>query len=413
MKLFPLLLLSLFIISLGCVGPSPEDSSTNSNEYIVAAKDMSYTTDCSCDFQHKEIVDKFAFDLLRTFDKSDNLLLSPVSIISAFSLVQLGTPVDSQSYKQLYSVFGDPKEGASLRCCLNDFYDDYIVKSANSIWFDEGLMVNKSYLDLVSAYKTEIKVDDLQSQPFVDRVNRWVSRNTHGKIPSILNGPLSDKSKFVVINAVYFKGKWDFDIDKQRTSLGNFTDLEGNTHKTYFMKVYEYFLYSEDDKFKMVYLPYKGGDVGMYLILPKSYENGMPELTYEEFHKLQQSGDYPDGRVDLIFPKFEFKSPQYSLNMYLGSLGINLHEIDPSLISNTKLPLGAVIHRTYISVDEEGTEAAAVTGVGSVPIVEYIPKEFHADHPFYYVIYHKDYGVLFIGEYLYPKDDVYMAYAPE
>ena len=240
------------------------------------------------------------------------------------------------------------------------------------------------------------------------KINSWVEKKTNNKIKNLL--PEGD-AKFlsVLVNTIYFKGEWAEQFEEYATKEEDFTDRNGKVEKTDFMHKTERYRFYEDENMKMVRVPYKGGKTAMYLVLPTN-EDKMDIAT-----ALDNMNSY---KIRLSFPKFK---TEYSLSFkeILKHIGIEKAfekweaEFDEVMFKGVKegenVYVDDVLQKTFIEVDENGTEAAAATAVimneatSIGPSMEEI-KEFKADRPFIYFI--RDdvtHEVLFIGEYAFTK----------
>lgn len=231
----------------------------------------------------------------------------------------------------------------------------------------------------------------------VKRINDWTSDKTNGKIPSII-----DDSDFLaaLINAVYFKGKWLDEFSEYLTKPAVFHNSDGTETQTDFMNNTEYYEYYSNADVQMLKMPYKGGNTAMYIAL----DNGKINNYDTYFSKVKK--EY----VKVSIPKFELKY-ENDMNDVLKSLGINrafsmgnaeFFSMCDGIPQGENVYIDKVLHKTYISVDEEGTEAAAVTAVmmdgGSAFVQPPEPKVFTADRPFTFMIRDEKSGeILFMG----------------
>ncbi len=388
---FYFIALLLLISLLGCISP---ETHTEQNELNI-----------NCSNVNSISHDGFAFDLFNSMSEDDNLLVSPYSVRTALSMLAMGT--NGSTRDALVDVLGASPEVLrdSYYCSTAKPSEGYMLEIANSVWIDEGFSVKPTFLEFMKYFRADVyDTYSFRLSSTVDKINGWVSQKTHDHIDNIVS-ELKPEDRLVLVNAVYFKGSWESAFKKDRTFTENFTNpLDSTVYSVEFMHGHKDVLYAEDDSFVMVGLPYKGDDVVMYFVKPISYADGMPTLTLEEFESLKSNA--AEEEVALAIPKFTYKSPIYSLKEPLSSMGLSVAfdpaSADLSGISDQDLYVSEVFHKTFIKVDEEGTEAAGATaitiGLTAMPIM----KEFRADTPFYYVIYHRDHGILFIGRYMHP-----------
>ena len=280
---------------------------------------------------------------------------------------------------------------------------------ANAIFVDDGWPLLKSYKDAVGQYyRAEVENLDFMNGPAsLRRINGWCSDNTNGLVPKVLD-EVDPNMLAYLLNAIYFKSQWKEKFPKGATSDEKFTFTDGSTGKVRMMKLaWKSFAYAENDVFQAVRLPYGNGAYSMTVLLPRSghktseipaylKKNGVDSFIRGMFHC----------DVDLWLPKFETKY-HIKLNDILSAMGMPSAFDDKSAdfkaMSDYALCLSFVQQDAVIKVDEEGTEAAAVSAAGMMKATSVGPGErvvFHADHPFIYLITENSTGaVLFAGRY--------------
>lgn len=361
-----------------------------------------------------QAANQFGFDVYHKIYKDKDIFMSPLSISLALSMTASGA--SGQTAEQMLSVLGF--EGQST-ADLGSYYQKMVAalleadpkttfEVANSIWANnDAIHVLDSFKDdVVKYYSSEIHSADFSLQSTVDRVNKWVSDKTHGKIPTILDGPDPDLV-MALINALYFKGKWAFEFD-EGTKKENFSKLSGGKTKVDMMTVKEQLRYSVQDGFRMVSLPYGNGSFTMDVILPpedESFDKAVARFDAKLYSRLIHSS-YGTANVNLKLPKFTF-SYDADLTRTLIDLGMeqafNEHA-DFSAMAKEPLCISKVLHKTFVDVNEKGTEAAAVTFVGMFTTALPNPPapqnvDFFVDRPFMFVIKESSTGaVLFIGQ---------------
>ena len=279
---------------------------------------------------------------------------------------------------------------------------------ANAIIVDQGFTLNDSY----SSNVREFYDAEVSNLPFSDRegsaaiINKWCSDHTEGLIPKILDETDPDMLAYL-LNALYFKSQWRSKFDVAATSEEKFSYSDGSTGSVKMMRQYTNFSYAETDWFQAVNLPYGNGAFVMTVLLPKG------KFTTEQAARYFCKNSWSDFRnsmmtcsVDLWLPRFE-TAFGIRLNDLLSKMGMPLAfipEADFSQMSPYALCLSFVRQDAVIKVDEEGTEAAAVSSAGVYKNTsvgnEAPPVIFHADHPFVYIISEQSSGaVLFAGKY--------------
>jgi len=290
---------------------------------------------------------------------------------------------------------------------------------SNSIWINTDKCGDMIFSE---NFKNNIKEfyfgesDTVNNQNAVDTINSWVDKKTFGKIPSIIN---SNDFYSAIINALYFKANWANQFNEANTKKDIFTDRNNKKNEIDFMKHRGYYNYYKGDTYKIIELPYssqnaiynENGEFERYETLKELSASMFIIMSDDKrlnFENLINNAEFTRTYVDLSIPKFkvEFES---NLKDILKQIGINKAFNDKSAdFSNmfenltNNMFITDVFHKTYINVDENGTEAAAVTAVmieaTSAPPSEAV--EFKADSPFTYVIRDNFTGeILFIGEY--------------
>jgi serpin B len=349
-----------------------------------------------------------------------NIFISPFSISSALAMTYAGSAGKTCEEMKEALEFGDNtvafhENFGNLTNAINDISQKGVIQLsvANSLWMadgykflDEFLRINKTF------YKTETSnLNFADSDKARKTINDWVSEKTKGKIKDLIpDGILDALTKLVLTNAVYFKAEWaeQFKISNTRESV--FFNY-GGTVPVELMNQKKRYNYMSDDKLQFIEMPYKGGDASMFVLLPKE-KDGLKDIekkiTWSEIEKLTQS--LQSKEVDVYFPKFKM-SLEYELQKIMRRMGMIqafTKGADFSMMNEKKeLYISAIIHKTFIAVDETGTEAAAATAVvmrmkSAMPDQDF--ATFRADHPFFYFIKEKSTGtVLFAGRVVDPS----------
>jgi len=265
---------------------------------------------------------------------------------------------------------------------------------ANSIWSRKELKLKESFVEKSRKYyDSEIRSLDFSDPKSVEIINKWVDEKTNGKIPSIINA-ISPQDLVFIINAIYFNGKWEMQFDKSKTKEEIFHTFSGTNKKVPMMRVEnKIFAYKENDKFSCVFLPYADEETTMVIMLPrdKKIDKFIEEMTWEKIKDWLKGSGKRKGTV--IIPKFKFKTFT-RLNDILSSMGLSIAFNNSADFSgmfegkDIRAFITEVVHKSSIDVNEEGTEAAAVTGmmVGSALRKEPEPFVFRADRPFFFMI---------------------------
>ncbi|KAK2858637.1 hypothetical protein Q5P01_003257 [Channa striata] len=269
-------------------------------------------------------------------------------------------------------------------------------------------------------YKAELESVDFKTHAEQARVNinGWVEKQTQGKIKDILaQGVVDSMTRLVLVNAIYFKGKWNKQFDEKCTVDAQFRINKNDTKSVKMMCQTGKFRLASipDAACQILEMPYKGQELSMIIFLPSEIEDDTTgleklekELTYEKFVEWTHPAKMQQTEVEVNFPRFKMET-KYDLNEVLKSMGMvdvfDDSKCDLSGMSPANdLALSKVVHRAYVEVNEEGTEAAAATAVTITACALIIPATFIADHPFLFFIRHNPTkSVLFAGRYCSPE----------
>jgi serpin B len=290
--------------------------------------------------------------------------------------------------------------------------DDYNVSTANALWVRENFELLEEYINVIETYYggSSSEVDYSNPEEASEIINQWVENQTNNLIKNLVPPSAIDPllTMLILTNAIYFKGTWQVQFDEANTTDKDFTLSDGETIQVETMILNgteNTFNYSETDDLQILELPYTGNDISMMILLPKDGVEITDVISSIDKDSYDEWIDSMTGtEVDIYIPKFKFET-QYALNDYLIDLGMQKSfsfEADFSGIDGRPdLFIDAVLHKAFIEVNEEGTEAAAATAVimtlksvngGETPIV------FNADHPFLFTIHHKETNtILFLG----------------
>ncbi len=359
----------------------------------------------------------FADKLNAQMPQGKNYMFSPLSIKMAFALAANGAQDETQ--REILSALGieDLEAYNAAAAKMIEKYNTAGVMEfnlANALWVNTSktsATFQKAYAQKMQAYYAA-ELGTVTDADAVPKINAWVSEQTRGKIPVLISN-----SDFyaALVNAVYFKAAWDNDFYEQATAKDTFHNADGTTAETDFMQQTDYFNYGEVDNTRIIELPYKNYiektdaegkylgrerfdelSVSMYILLGDGIVAN-PQAVLERATLSSQ-------RVLLTMPKFE-ASFEVILNDIMRALGVQrafdmqAAQIN-GILENQPLYIQTGVHKTYIKVDEKGTEAAAVTGilVGATSAPPAEPVVFKADKPFTYIIRDNTNGeILFMG----------------
>lgn len=391
--------------------PKDEDKKTDIN-YIKISKENDVVT----------ANNKFAFDLYtKLTEKGQNLFFSPFSISGAFAMVYEGA--NGKTSDEIKSVFHFPKEISTLRNSfaslnneINTPNSDYQLSVANALWAQKDYKFLDEYFSNVEKfYSGKATNVDFKNATENTRltINKWVEGKTNDKIQDILPpNSLSNMTKLVLTNAIYFNGKWEKTFDKNGTKADvNFQSSSESNIKVKMMKQSNddktVFNYTENDSMKILEMPYKGDKLSMIIILPKKNDIISFEklFTFSNFNNWKK--DLKKQRVNVYLPQFKFGTKYSKMSdtlKLMGMLDAFSGNADFSKMDGTRnLLISEVIHQAFVDVNEDGTEAAAATVVAMESTSAYNPgpiiPTFYADHSFLFVIQDTNNGnILFVGK---------------
>ena len=362
--------------------------------------------------QMAESVNEFAFDFYRKLSETDenNVFFSPVSIYTAFSVLYEGARGDTAG--QMLDVFGfEPDDearhaaSADMMAALNAEDPHAILEMANALWLADWFQPYEKYLDIArNTYLATVETVDFagEGKPGVKKVNDWAAEKTRDKITGVLPGSsVDDSTAAVITNAVYFKGTWLVQFPKEDTREGKFWRGEDGIDAE-FMHVKDNFGYADTGGTQVLRLPYEGDRLSMLAVLPggtgglERLEAEMSAKQMSEYIEMLEPQD-----VVVSLPKFETKT-KYDLQKSLVDLGMPdvftaIADLS-GLSDNDNLYVDRATHDAYVKVNEEGTEAAAVTVISMSESQPPPLPHFNADHPFLFIIYDEQSGlILFMG----------------
>uniref|UniRef100_A0A8C4PMX1 Serpin B6 n=1 Tax=Equus asinus TaxID=9793 RepID=A0A8C4PMX1_EQUAS len=368
----------------------------------------------------------FALNLLKKLgeDNSKNVFFSPLSISSALAMVFMGAKGNTAAQmSQVLSLskssgeVGDVHQGfQSLLSEVNRTGTQYLLRTANRLFGEKSYDFLSSFKDSCHKfYQAEMEQLDFISATEESRkhINTWVAKKTEGKITELLSSDSVDLlTKLILVNAIYFKGNWDDQFDKQQTKERPFKVSKNEEKpvqmmfkKSTFKRTYIGEIFTQ-----ILMLPYVGEELNMIIMLPdentdlKTVEK---ELTYEKFVEWTRPDMMDETEMEVFLPRFKLEE-DYDMEAVLRSLGMTdafeqARADFSGMSSRADLFLSKVVHKSFVEVNEEGTEAAAATAaIMMVRCVRIIPR-FCADHPFLFFIQHsKTNSILFCGRFSSP-----------
>ena len=359
----------------------------------------------------------FSSDLYRYLvtGREDNLFFSPHSISTALAMTYAGaaghTADEMESTlhytlaDEVHEAFAALSHELATREATEDEVDAFVLRVANALWGREGYGFSEAYLDTLQEYYGAGLIEaDFTGDPSGERqrINEWVADATEGKIEEVLpENAIGSNTVFVITNAIYFLASWLSEFDPGDTSDEAFTAMDGSTSDVQMMHQHLETPYASVGQVDVLELPYVGGDVSMVLMLPASgrFEEFEAQLTGEAilgmFHELERAEGF------LALPQFEIEST-VSLSAVLTDLGMpsafESADFSNMVENGGGIWIDEIYHDAVVTVDEQGTEAAAATAVVGVDSVPPSWGELRFDRPFVFCIRDRPTDtILFLG----------------
>ncbi len=411
------LILSSIIVYVMIRAPSVSDENTSDeNTKVIPFLTQGNST------AYIKTINSFAFELLKQMIqdplKENNLFYSPYSIFTALAMTYEGARGNTAS--EMANVLEIPQDNESFHNYIHTLNthlnqnDTYTISTANALWIKENYDILDTFLSVVETYyhASSQSVDFTKPVEASKIINQWVENNTNNLIKDLVPPDAIDPDlcRLILTNAIYFKGTWEVQFDKINTTERDFELSTGqikNVSTMTLIDTQEKFNYTETESLQLLKLPYSGDEISMIIALPKEQTDlpnviaSIDETTYNSWFDTMEERE-----IDIYLPKFKIETPVLNLNNYLKSLGITeafgMDADFSGITGNKELLISDVLHKAYIDVNEEGTEAAAATAVimelksinggGDSRVV------FDCDHPFLIILQHEETGtILFMG----------------
>ena len=374
---------------------------------------------------------KALFEKYENESIEENIFISPSSIYHTLMLAYFGSLGETQQELETSLGFGNLTKSEVLKTYMFDrAYQavrertaglGYTFKHANKLYFEQDLKLNEC---LRLALADQIELVDFKKSPEETRIsmNKWVEDATQGRIQDLIpQGYVDYSTRASIVNAAYFKGQWQSQFKPKDTKFGNFYITRDQIRMVKFMVQKGSFNYyvSEELQAHVLEMPYEGDHVSMVVILPPWKDDSLQEtvrrMTPETLQGVMgeiQTGFYKVEKLDVLLPKFSIAGDLELLEP-LSSLGINslfggrsnlTGFMDQYGDAEDSISLDSAKHKSFIEVNEEGSEAAAATALlGFRSARPLFHSEFKADHPFLFLIYDKQVDtILFFGVYQHP-----------
>jgi len=378
-----------------------------------------------------EAANRFAFNLYGQLKGGEgNLFFSPQSIQMALAMAYCGAR--GETGRQMVSVMGFQEDrpigpewmaaacGEFLAALRGDGKPRaYELSAANALWGQKGYGFLPDYLALLDrSFGAGLKEVDFAADTEGSRrtINAWVEKETRDRIKDLIPpGLLQTLTRMVLVNAIYFKGTWAIPFKKDATADGDFFVAAGQKVQAPLMNRTGYFGYYDGGQWKALEMPYKGNELAMVILLPAQVD-GLPQME-KDLAAGKVLGDLAANlkmrRIRVTVPRFK-TTASILLGKTLAAMGMPL-AFDPSKADfsgmnggKESLCISEVVHKAFVGVNEEGTEAAAATAVVMTALEGMRmdePPVFRADHPFIFLIRDKASGcILFLGRVVNPKE---------
>jgi serine protease inhibitor len=361
----------------------------------------------------------FALDLYSKLQEQDgNLCLSPYIISTGLAMTYVGARENTaaQMAKALHFTLTQQDLHPTFTALIEatnsaDKKGACQLITANAIWAQKGYkflntfmyMLDKNYLAKLHEVNFEEFVEDARTT-----INAWVEKQTKNKIKDLLKpGILDENTRLVLVNAIYFKGNWIKKFNKKKTKNAPFHSTADLTLTVPMMRQKGDFKYSEDEDMQVIELPYLGNRLSMLIVLPRE-PDGLPTLEKKlTLENLRKWSDNDFREIEIYLPRFKITA-EFSLKDTLAALGMTdafSGIADFSGMDGKKgLFIQAVLHKALVEVNEEGTQAAAATGI-AIQRTVLSTLSFRADHPFLFFIKdNRSDNILFIGRVIKPEN---------
>jgi len=357
----------------------------------------------------------FAFDLMKQIAKEQpdaNVFISPFSVSSVLQMVGNGAAGETKAEMQRVLKTGGLPAPTLNSACKNlnqslNSQTNVILDLANAIWYQEGVRLKPGFVsDNRNCFTAKLAGVDFKKPGSAQTINDWADKSTRGKIKEIVQWPFPPLTRVILANAIYFKGKWVDPFDKKATKPHDFHLSNGEIKQTPLMWQRRHFGYQQGDGFRAVKLAYAGRRLEMYVFLPDT--NSSPAKLLADFNNETWRDKilphFEDREGTLALPRFKIEY-EVKLNDPLKALGMRdafSAAADFSAMADQPLLVSEVKQKSYVEVNEEGTEAAAVTGVRMTALAvmrePLEPFEMIVDRPFFFVIGDDQTGsILFMG----------------
>lgn len=365
------------------------------------------------------------YNHLRATGEDENILFSPLSIALAMGVMELGA--QGSTLKEIRHAMGyDGLKNGEEFSFLKDFSDmvsaeesQYVMKIANSLFVQNGFHINDEFLQMMKKYfNAEVNhVDFSQNVAVANYINKWVENYTNSLLKDLVSPRDFDAvTHLTLINAVYFKGNWKSQFRPENTRTFSFTKDDESEVQIPMMYQQGEFYYGEFSDgsneaggiYQVLEIPYEGEEISMMLVLSRQE---VPLATLEPLLKAQLIEEWANSvkkqKVEVYLPRFTVEQGIDLKDIFkaLGVTEIFIKDANLTAMSDRKeLFLSKVVHKSFIEVNEEGSEAAAASGMIAISRMAVLYPQVIVDHPFLFLIRNRKAGtILFMGRVMHPE----------
>ncbi|XP_028642607.1 neuroserpin isoform X2 [Grammomys surdaster] len=364
------------------------------------------------------------YNHLRATREDENILFSPLSIALAMGVMELGA--QGSTLKEIRHSMGYEGLKREEFSFLRDFSSmvsaeegQYVMKIANSLFVQNGFHVNEEFLQMLKMYfNAEVNyVDFSQNVAVASYINKWVENYTNSLLKDLVSpGDFDAVTHLALINAVYFKGNWKSQFRPENTRTFSFTKDDESEVQIPMMYQQGEFYYGEFSDgsneaggiYQVLEIPYEGDEISMMLVLSRQE---VPLATLEPLLKAQLIEEWANSvkkqKVEVYLPRFTVEQ-EIDLKDTLKALGVTeifiKHANLTAMSDKNKLFLSRAVHKSFIEVNEEGSEAAAASGMIAISRMAVLYPQVIVDHPFFFLIKNRKTGtILFMGRVMHPE----------
>lgn len=392
-----------FMLLLSCQSDDPTPTPNDRKDIPLTRSELEMTA----------LGNVFAFNFFKTVtanEKEENVFVSPLSACLALSMTAnggAGTTLEEMKTTLGFKDYSLEEMNGYYKKLVNGLLtvdNSTTIGIANSIWIKEGFKVKQPFVDVnKDMYNAEVRNLNFSSPQAVSTINGWCSDKTNKRITKVLEF-IDPDARMFLINALYFKGVWKNKFDKGSTVSEEFTSVSGQKNTVDMMHQECSIPYTSEVGLQVAELPYGNEAFSMVVLLPgdgQGIDNLIEQLTPENWEKW--TSRLSNRTIDIKLPKFKLKYSKELIEdlKMMGMIAPFNGSANFSNMSDSDLFIGLVKQDTFVEVNEEGTEAAAVTTVGTyaTSVDPSQPIPFHVNRPFIYIIKEKSTGaILFMGK---------------